>query len=98
METLRQLVPSLNSLVVFEAAGRLASFSAAARELRMTQAAVSYAIARLEAQLGAALFLREYRRVRLTEAGQRFHADVSIGLQHIQRSARGCVHWRRAGM
>lgn len=89
METLRQLLPSLNGLVVFEAAGRLASFSAAARELRMTQAAVSYAVARLEEQLGAALFLREYRRVRLTEAGQRFHADVSIGLSHIQRSAQG---------
>ncbi len=89
MEPLRQLVPSLNSLVVFEAAGRLASFSAAARELRMTQAAVSYAVARLEDQLGTALFLREYRRVRLSEAGQRFHADVSIGLQHIQRSAQG---------
>jgi DNA-binding transcriptional LysR family regulator len=89
METLRHLLPSLNSLVVFEAAGRLASFSAAARELRMTQAAVSYAVARLEDQLGAALFLREYRRVRLTEAGQRFHADVTIGLSHIQRSAEG---------
>lgn len=89
MENLRQLLPSLNSLVVFEAAGRLASFSAAARELCMTQAAVSYAVARLEEQLGTALFLREYRRVRLTEAGQRFHADVSIGLSHIQRSAQG---------
>ncbi len=87
METLRHLLPSLNSLVVFEAAGRLASFSAAGRELRMTQAAVSYAIARLEAQLGTALFLREYRRVRLSEAGQRFHGDVSIGLSHIRRSA-----------
>ncbi len=87
MENLRHLLPSLNSLVVFEAAGRLSSFSAAARELGMTQAAVSYAIARLEEQLGVALFLREYRRVRLGEAGQRFHADVSIGLQHIQRSA-----------
>lgn len=89
MENLRSLVPSLNALVVFEAAGRLASFSGAARELAMTQAAVSYAIARLEDQLGAALFLREYRRVRLSEAGQRFHADVSIGLSHIQRSAQG---------
>lgn len=87
METLRQLVPSVNSLVVFEAAGRLTNFSAAARELRMTQAAVSYAIGRLEAQLGTTLFLREHRRVRLTEAGQRFYADVSLGLSHIQRSA-----------
>lgn len=89
MDSLRSLLPSLNSLVVFESAGRLASFSAAARELKMTQAAVSYAIARLEEQLGAALFLREYRRVRLTEAGQKFHADVAIGLSHIQRSAQG---------
>lgn len=87
METLRRLVPSLGSLTVFEAAGRLQSFSAAARELGMTQAAVSYAVARLEAQLGHALFLREYRRVRLSEAGARFHADVTIGLSHIQRSA-----------
>jgi DNA-binding transcriptional LysR family regulator len=87
METLRSLVPSINALVVFEAAGRLASFTGAARELQMTQAAVSYAINRLEADLGAALFLREHRRVRLSEAGARFHADVSIGLSHIQRSA-----------
>ncbi|HOZ34209.1 MAG TPA: LysR substrate-binding domain-containing protein [Tabrizicola sp.] len=87
METLRHLLPSPSGLVVFEAAGRLSSFSAAGRDLGMSQAAVSYAIARLEAQLGTALFLREYRRVRLTEAGQRFHADVTIGLSHIQRSA-----------
>lgn len=87
METLRSLLPSINSLVVFEAAGRLSSFTAAARELRMTQAAVSYAINRLEEHLGATLFLREHRRVRLSEAGARFHADVSIGLSHIQRSA-----------
>lgn len=87
METLRRMVPSARGLVVFEAAGRLSSFSAAARELQMTQAAVSYAVARLEAQLGCALFVRAQRRVRLTEAGQRFHADVSLGLAHIQRSA-----------
>jgi hypothetical protein len=49
---LRSLLPSLNSLVVFEAAGRLSSFTGAAHELRMTQAAVSYAINRLEDHLG----------------------------------------------
>lgn len=87
MDSLRSLLPSINSLVVFEAAGRLASFSGAARELGLSQAAVSYAIARLEAQLGGALFLREHKRVQLTESGRRFHADVSLGLSHIQRSA-----------
>ena len=58
METLRSLLPSINGLVVFEAAGRLGSFTAAARELRMTQAAVSYAVNRLEEHLGTPLFLR----------------------------------------
>ena len=62
MENLRSLLPSVNSLVVFEAAGRLSSFTGAARELRMTQAAVSYAVHRLEAHLGTALFLREQPR------------------------------------
>lgn len=94
MNSLRQTLPSLNGLAVFEAAGRLSSFSAAARELGMTQAAVSYAVNRLERQLGVALFLREYRRVRLTEAGQRFHADVAFALTHVERSA---LRLREAG-
>ncbi len=87
MDHLRRIIPSMNSLVVFEAAGRLCSFTAAARELNMTQAAVSYAIAGLESALGLPLFLREHRRVTMTEAGARFHADVAIGLSHIRRSA-----------
>lgn len=63
------------------------SFTAAALELGMTQAAVSYAIRNLETQLGVALFFRGHRRVGLTEAGQRFHADVTLGLGHIRKSA-----------
>ena len=53
----------------------------------MTQAAVSYAIRGLEEQLGAKLFQRRHRRVLLTDAGERFHADVSLGLSHIRKSA-----------
>ncbi|RWH79277.1 MAG: LysR family transcriptional regulator [Mesorhizobium sp.] len=87
MRNLRHLLPSAGSLIVFEAAGRLSSFTAAGRELGMTQAAVSYAIRGLEEQLGAKLFQRRHRQVSLTEAGDRFHADVSLGLSHIRRSA-----------
>ncbi|MBA3447773.1 MAG: LysR family transcriptional regulator [Pseudaminobacter sp.] len=87
MNSLRHLLPSAGSLIVFEAAGRRLSFTAAARELGMTQAAVSYAVGRLERQLTTVLFHREHRRVRLTEAGARFFADVSLGLSHIQKSA-----------
>jgi DNA-binding transcriptional LysR family regulator len=87
MRSLRHLLPSAGSLIVFEAAGRLSSFTAAGRELGMTQAAVSYAIRGLEEQLGAQLFQRRHRQVILTEAGERFHADVSLGLSHIRKSA-----------
>jgi DNA-binding transcriptional LysR family regulator len=87
MDNLRHLLPSAGNLIVFEAAGRHMSFTRAAQELGMTQAAVSYAIRALETQLGAALFQRAHRAVQLTEAGRRFHADVTLGLGHIRKSA-----------
>lgn len=87
MDSLRRILPSASALIVFETAGRLLNFTAASRELGMSQAAVSYAIARLEDQLGVALFRRERRRVGLTDAGARFFADVSLGLSHIHKSA-----------
>ena len=87
MDNLRHLLPSAGNLIVFEAAGRQLSFTRAAQELGMTQAAVSYAIRALETQLGAPLFHRAHRAVSLTEAGRRFHADVSLGLSHIRKSA-----------
>ena len=87
METLRRLLPSASSLIVFEAAGRHQNFTRAAHELAMTQAAVSYAIRGLEEQLGVPLFHRVHRAVQLTEAGEKFHADVSLGLSRIQKSA-----------
>ncbi len=87
MANLRDLLPSAGSLIIFEAAGRLGSFTAAGRELGMSQAAVSYAIGRLEKHLAVPLFRREHRRVRLTEAGARFFGDVSLGLSYVRRSA-----------
>ncbi|MGN7752567.1 LysR substrate-binding domain-containing protein [Sinorhizobium sp. 22678] len=87
MENLRRLLPSAASLIVFEAAGRHQNFTRAAGELGMTQAAVSYAIRGLENQLGVPLFQRVHRAVELTEAGEKFHADVSVGLARIQKSA-----------
>jgi DNA-binding transcriptional LysR family regulator len=87
MRSLRHLLPSAGHLIVFEAAGRLGSFTEAGRELGMTQAAVSYAIRGLEGQLGVQLFRRGHRRVALTDAGARFFADVTQGLGLIRKSA-----------
>ena len=59
-------LPPLAAVRVFEAAARLENFTAAANELGMTQAAVSYQVKLLEERLGAALFVREKGRARLT--------------------------------
>ena len=67
---MRQL-PPLAAVRVFEAAARHQNFTAAAVELGMTQAAVSYQIRVLEERLGVPLFRRERRRVVLTDAGRR---------------------------
>lgn len=60
----------LTALRTFEAAGRLASFTLAADELAVSQAAVSRQVKELEAELGKPLFERRHRSVRLTPDGQ----------------------------
>lgn len=70
-------LPPLATIRVFEAAARLLSFTKAAEELGMTQAAVSYQIKILEERIGAPLFIRRARQVELTEAGQRFSPRVT---------------------
>lgn len=65
-------LPPLAALRVIEAAGRLGSFTKAASELGITQAAVSRQVAGVERALGISLFLRHGRGVELTEAGTRY--------------------------
>jgi len=87
MRRLSDQVPAPTALFAFEAAARLGSFTRAAEELEVTQAAVSYSVRRLEAELGMRLFTRLHRRIELTENGQRFFNDVTMGLTYISRSA-----------
>ncbi|HEY8617418.1 LysR substrate-binding domain-containing protein [Phenylobacterium sp.] len=61
----------LSAVRVFEAAARLGSFTRAAEELGMTQAAVSWQVKALEQRLDQALFRRLPREVALTAAGER---------------------------
>jgi len=63
-------LPPLNALRVFEAAARHLSFKDAARELHITQAAVSHQVKSLEKYLGVELFRRAGRGVQLTEAAR----------------------------
>jgi len=63
-------LPSLTSLRAFEAAGRHLSFTKAAAELTVTQAAISHQVKALEEQLGVALFVRLPRKLELTAHGK----------------------------
>ncbi|MEP7456099.1 LysR substrate-binding domain-containing protein [Phyllobacterium sp. SB3] len=77
MKSLRRQLPPLTALTVFEAASRLLSFTRAAEEIGVTQAAVSRQIHLLEQDLGCPLFTRLHRRVALTEKGKALSAATS---------------------
>lgn len=70
-------LPPIASLRAFEAAARHMNFTRAAKELAITQAAVSYQIRLLEERLGISLFIREPRRLLLTESG----AELAVPLR-----------------
>lgn len=75
----------LNALRTFEVAARQGSFTRAAIELRVTQAAVSHQIARLEDVLGVILFHRTPGGLVLTDAGQMLFPVMERGLDDIAR-------------
>ena len=87
MASLRMKLPPLNALVMFEAAARHLNFTRTADELKVTQAAVSRQIQHLEDHLGAALFQRQARGLKLTREGLRLRSAVSIGLENIANTA-----------
>lgn len=84
----RRILPPLNSLRAFEAAGRLLSFSSAARELRVTQGAISQQIKGLEQHLGLKLFVRLTRRIELTEAGRGYLQEIQTALDRLEEATR----------
>jgi LysR family glycine cleavage system transcriptional activator len=86
MDPPRRTLPPLSAIRAFEAAARLGSFTRAAEELGMTQAAVSYQVKLLEGRLDAALFHRSTRKVTLTETGRRL-ANASSEAFGILRTA-----------
>jgi DNA-binding transcriptional LysR family regulator len=77
-------VETLSNLESFVRSAESASFSAAARRLALTPAAVSRNVAQLERNLGVRLFQRSTRGLTLTEAGERFLQSVGAGLDSIQ--------------
>jgi len=73
---MKRVLPPLNALRAFEAAGRLGSFKEAAAELHVTHGAVSQHVRLLEEWLDAPLFERHNRRVVLTAAAKAYLEEI----------------------
>src|SRR5688572_21687772 len=84
-------LPPLSAVRVFDAAARHENFTAAAAELGMTQAAVSYQIRLLEERLGLSLFARTKGRVSLTEAGRRLGPLVGSAFDTLDDAFSGLL-------
>ncbi|MDO3520972.1 transcriptional regulator GcvA [Ralstonia pseudosolanacearum] len=79
-------LPPLNALRVFEVAGRHLSFSRAADELCVTNAAVSHQIKQLEDHLGLKLFRRRNNQLTLTDAGDNYLPRVRDALRALEQA------------
>jgi LysR family glycine cleavage system transcriptional activator len=83
---MKRVLPPLNALRAFEAAGRLGSFKEAAAELHVTHGAVSQHVRLLEEWLNAPLFERHNRRVVLTPAAKAYLAEIGPLFERLSRA------------
>lgn len=81
-------LPPLNALKAFEAAARHLSFTRAALELNVTQAAISHQVRMLEAYLDQPLFIRQHQGLVLTEAAQLWLPSLEQAFDLIDKSSR----------
>lgn len=87
MQSPRRFLPSLSLLTAFEAAARTGSITAAAKELSLTQSAVSRQIKALEELLEVELFHRERQTIRLTAGGEYYVREVRDALRKISTAS-----------
>jgi LysR family glycine cleavage system transcriptional activator len=87
MQPPRRFLPSTALLAAFEAAARTGSMTLAARELSLTQSAVSRQVKLLEEQLEVELFARERQTIRLTVAGEAYAREIRDALRRISTAS-----------
>ncbi len=96
MSSYRNL-PPLSTLIGFEAAARLQSFSRAAEELNITQSAISHQVRVLEDHLGQPLFRRIGRRIELVDAGRDFLITAQSALEELRHGVRRLNAYSKPG-
>jgi LysR family transcriptional regulator, glycine cleavage system transcriptional activator len=77
-------LPPLNAIKAFEATARHLSFTKAARELMVTQGAISRHVQALERELGAKLFIRHHRAIELTAKGEIYFRALRDAFDRIR--------------
>lgn len=90
-------LPPLKALRAFEAAARHLSFTKAAEELYVTQAAISHQVKALEEALEVQLFRRFNRRLMLTDAGQAYLPELTVAFERIDTATRRLRAQEEAG-
>jgi LysR family glycine cleavage system transcriptional activator len=90
-------LPGTAALQAFESAAHHGSFTAAARELHVTQGAISRQVQALEQHVGAALFHRERQRIRLTAPGQHYLEAVRAAFDRLEGAQLELRTLRRGG-
>ena len=88
MNSVRFDIPSISTLVAFEATARLGGVSRAAEELKTSQSAISRYIRNLEKSLEVTLFDRRNRSVVLTKRGEDYHVAVRSALESLHAAGR----------
>ena len=89
---------NFNLYHIFYTVAKCKNISGAARELFISQPAISKAIARLEQNLGATLFLRSSRGVKLTEAGELLYAQVERAFLAIAQGEEQLARMQKLGI
>lgn len=85
----------LEDLMIFVSAAANGSLSAAARQLDLTPAVASAGLKRLEAELGARLFARSTRSLRLTADGERYLAFARNAIEQLEAGQNAVAHGRK---
>lgn len=80
------ILPPFGTLLAFDAAARHSSFTRAAHDLNVSQPAISRRVAELEDDLGAKLFDRSTKPIRLTPAGQKLFDVLRTSLTNLEHA------------
>ncbi|WP_166416401.1 LysR family transcriptional regulator [Cochlodiniinecator piscidefendens] len=95
--TLRQMIPSTQSLFAFEAAARTLNFTDAGRALNVTQPAISKSIAALESYIGCHLFVRSKTGLSLTREGELLNSAIRLSFPALENALKQISRAKHVG-